>query len=92
MERLPEVWLGKHTLSLLVLAWFLASVSLAGEADGGPAISADRIKAHVAYLASDRLERRGPGPRRADEVVAGEPLDKLLQRRVGPPRTRCHKC
>jgi Zn-dependent M28 family amino/carboxypeptidase len=52
-----------HRLLLLLLAWSLASASLAGEADAVPEISADRVKAHVAYLASDRLEGRGPGTR-----------------------------
>jgi Zn-dependent M28 family amino/carboxypeptidase len=40
-----------------------------------PAISADRIKADVAYLASDRLEGRGPGTRGeelATEYLADE--------------------
>jgi Zn-dependent M28 family amino/carboxypeptidase len=32
-------------------------------ADSAPEVSADRIKAAVAYLASDRLEGRGPGTR-----------------------------
>lgn len=34
---------------------------MAEEPRQGPDQSADRIKAHVAYLASDRLEGRGPG-------------------------------
>jgi len=47
---------------LLLLASFLVSASLVGgEADQAPEISAERIKAGVAYLASDRLEGRGPG-------------------------------
>ncbi|MFO0824008.1 MAG: M20/M25/M40 family metallo-hydrolase [Gemmataceae bacterium] len=33
------------------------------EAAEQPTLSADRMKAHVAYLASDRLEGRGPGTR-----------------------------
>jgi Zn-dependent M28 family amino/carboxypeptidase len=40
-----------------------------------PAISAERIKADVAYLASDRLEGRGPGTRGeelATDFIAGE--------------------
>jgi Zn-dependent M28 family amino/carboxypeptidase len=48
---------------LLLCALFLASASRGGEADRAPEISADQIKAHVAYLASDRLEGRGPGTR-----------------------------
>jgi Zn-dependent M28 family amino/carboxypeptidase len=59
----------------IFLASFLASVSPGGDADRGPEISADRIKAHVAYLASDRLEGRGPGTRGeflATEYIAAE--------------------
>jgi Zn-dependent M28 family amino/carboxypeptidase len=40
-----------------------------------PAISPERIKSHVAYLASDRLEGRGPGTRGEElttEYIAGE--------------------
>ncbi len=75
MGPLPEAWPGKYTLSLLVLTWFLASASPGGEAGAVPEISADRIKAHVAYLASDRLEGRGPGTRGeflATEYLAAE--------------------
>src|SRR5580704_9291811 len=46
-----------------------------GAADPHPAISADRIKADVVYLASDRLEGRGPGTRGeelATEYLADE--------------------
>jgi Zn-dependent M28 family amino/carboxypeptidase len=41
-------------------------------ADPVPDISPDRVKAHVAYLSSDRLEGRGPGTR--GEVLATEYL------------------
>lgn len=42
----------------------LGTVGMAGAADPPPpALSAERIKAAVAYLASDRLEGRGPGTR-----------------------------
>jgi Zn-dependent M28 family amino/carboxypeptidase len=44
-------------------------------ADQAPAISAERIKAHVAYLANDRLEGRGPGTRGEElttDFLAGE--------------------
>jgi Zn-dependent M28 family amino/carboxypeptidase len=47
----------------LVLASLVAAASLGVEADRPPEVSADRVKAHVAYLASDRLEGRGPGTR-----------------------------
>ena len=47
----------------LVLASLVAAASLGVEADRPPEVSAERVKAHVAYLASDRLEGRGPGTR-----------------------------
>jgi Zn-dependent M28 family amino/carboxypeptidase len=59
-------------LFLLFFASFLAFTSPEGEADPPPEISADRIKAAVAYLASDRLEGRGPGTR--GEILATEYL------------------
>ncbi len=46
---------------LVLLALFLAAATYAMQADHAPDVSADKIKAHVAYLASDRLEGRGPG-------------------------------
>jgi len=52
-----------HRLFTLLVSLLLASLSPAAEADRLPEISAERIKAHVAYLASDRLEGRGPGTR-----------------------------
>ncbi|HEV3444487.1 MAG TPA: M28 family peptidase [Gemmataceae bacterium] len=64
-----------YRLLLLLVASFFAS-ALAGEAaDSAPEVSADQIKAHVAYLASDRLEGRGPGTRGeflATEYIAAE--------------------
>ncbi len=53
----------------------LASALAGAKADSAPDLSADRIKAHVAYLASDRLEGRGPGSRGeflATEYIASE--------------------
>lgn len=47
----------------LFVASFLVTASHAAEPDRVHEISADRIKAAVAYLASDRLEGRGPGTR-----------------------------
>ena len=50
-------------------------MSLGAEPDRAPDISADRIKAAVAYLSSDRLEGRGPGTRGeflATEYIADE--------------------
>lgn len=61
-----------YRLFLLLGASLLAAAILAGEADKAPAISPDRIKAHVAYLANDRLEGRGPGTR--GEVLTTEYL------------------
>src|SRR5262249_60523211 len=59
-----------HRLILLLVVSVFASVLVGGEADKAAEISADRVKAHVAYLASDRLEGRGPGTR--GEVLATE--------------------
>src|SRR5207302_1254506 len=56
----------------LFAAAFLAYVSFGAEADQAPEISAERVKAHVAYLSSDRLEGRGPGTR--GEFLATEYL------------------
>jgi Zn-dependent M28 family amino/carboxypeptidase len=51
----------------------LFACALAGDAaDSAAEISAERIKGHVAYLASDRLEGRGPGTR--GEFLATEYL------------------
>jgi Zn-dependent M28 family amino/carboxypeptidase len=64
-----------HRLLLLLIASLLAVAFAAAEADSPPEISAERIKAHVAYLASDRLEGRGPGSRGeflATEYIAAE--------------------
>jgi Zn-dependent M28 family amino/carboxypeptidase len=48
---------------LLLVASCLAPARGAEPAGSAPDISAERIKAAVAYLASDRLEGRGPGTR-----------------------------
>jgi hypothetical protein len=59
--------------SIVVLC--LASVLPAEQADSGDKISADRMKADVIYLASDRLEGRAPGSRGeelATEYIADE--------------------
>jgi Zn-dependent M28 family amino/carboxypeptidase len=61
-----------YRLLQLVAAAVFASASFAGEAGRAPEISADRIKAAVAYLSSDRLEGRGPGTR--GEALATEYL------------------
>ena len=59
-------------LVLLFVAVSLAAALSGKAADSAPEISADRIKADVAYLASDRLEGRGPGTR--GEILATEYL------------------
>jgi hypothetical protein len=59
-----------NRLFLLLGALSLASALPASQGDGAHKISAERIKADVAYLASDRLEGRGPGTR--GEVLATE--------------------
>jgi len=57
-------------LLLLLIACLVGCASSRLEADSPAEISAERIKAHVAYLASDRLEGRGPGSR--GEILATE--------------------
>lgn len=47
--------------SLIFCTLLLVPTPRAEAADPPPLLSADRIKADVAYLASDRLEGRGPG-------------------------------
>src|SRR5207245_3050336 len=64
-----------YRLLLLLVASFLASALPGQAADSASEVSAARIKAHVAYLASDRLEGRGPGTRGeflATEYIATE--------------------
>ncbi|HEY1192497.1 MAG TPA: M20/M25/M40 family metallo-hydrolase [Gemmata sp.] len=51
-----------YRIAPLLCAALLAGPAPAPAADP-PALSADRIKADIAYLASDRLEGRGPGTR-----------------------------
>jgi Zn-dependent M28 family amino/carboxypeptidase len=60
---------------LVVAAALLVSVTFGAEPDKAPTLSAERIKADVVYLASDRLEGRGPGTRGeelATEYLANE--------------------
>jgi Zn-dependent M28 family amino/carboxypeptidase len=57
-----------HRSFLPVFAAFLASALSARTADSPPEVSAERIKAAVAFLSSDRLEGRGPGTR--GEILA----------------------
>jgi Zn-dependent M28 family amino/carboxypeptidase len=54
---------------LLVVSFFASAVPREA-GDSAPEVSAERIKAAVAYLASDRLEGRGPGTR--GEILATE--------------------
>jgi Zn-dependent M28 family amino/carboxypeptidase len=60
----------KYSFPLLLLASAVASAAPPEKV--APDISAERIKAAVAYLASDRLEGRGPGTR--GEILATEYL------------------
>lgn len=52
-----------YRLLLVLLASSLVPVLRGGDAGSAPEISTERVKAAVAYLASDRLEGRGPGTR-----------------------------
>ena len=61
---------------LLVLVALSFAAAVAGQQAGeSQEISAERIKAAVAYLASDRMEGRGPGTRGEElttDYLAGE--------------------
>src|SRR5437016_4723217 len=70
LSRLPKDTTVAHRLLLILVAAFLVSALPGEAADLPPELSADRIKAGVAYLASDRLEGRGPGTR--GEILATE--------------------
>lgn len=59
-----------YRLSLLLVASTLVSTLPDGQAEPAPEISAERIKADVTYLASDRLEGRGPGTRGEELTTA----------------------
>jgi Zn-dependent M28 family amino/carboxypeptidase len=59
-----------NRLCLLLVASSPLSLLLGAAGDPSPEVSAERVRAHVAYLASDRLEGRGPGTR--GEVLATE--------------------
>jgi Zn-dependent M28 family amino/carboxypeptidase len=59
-----------NRLTALFGALLLVSVLPAAQDSNEPKMSAERMKADVAYLASDRLEGRGPGSR--GEVLATE--------------------
>src|SRR5262249_3597471 len=61
-----------YRLSLLLFGAFFASALPPAWSDSVPEVSAERIKAAVAYLASDRLEGRGPGTR--GEILTTEYL------------------
>lgn len=59
----------------VLVASILTTTLVGAESDLPPKFSAERIKAHVAFLASDRLEGRGPGSRGeflATEYLAAE--------------------
>jgi Zn-dependent M28 family amino/carboxypeptidase len=73
--RLDKDYPMPYKLLPLLGALFLAALSIGQQADTPPEISADRIKAAVEYLASDRLEGRGLGTRGEDlttEYLAAE--------------------
>jgi Zn-dependent M28 family amino/carboxypeptidase len=59
-----------NRLILLIIAFSFTAAARGGEPDRVVEVSADRIKAAVAYLSSDRLEGRGPGTR--GEILATE--------------------
>src|SRR5262249_33358012 len=59
-----------NRLFLPLVALTLVSALPASQGDPAPGLSAERIRADVAYLASDRLEGRGPGTR--GEILATE--------------------
>jgi Zn-dependent M28 family amino/carboxypeptidase len=62
-------------LPLLLVLFLVPSLRTWAADDAPPVISAERIKADVTYLASDRLEGRGPGTRGeelATDYIAGE--------------------
>ncbi|HEV8062018.1 MAG TPA: M28 family peptidase [Gemmataceae bacterium] len=59
-----------YRLFQLLVASFFAFALSGAVADSGPEISAERMKATVAFLSSDRLEGRGPGTR--GEILATE--------------------
>ena len=61
-----------HRLLAILVALLLTFLSSAAEPERSFAFSADRIKAAVAYLASDRLEGRAPGT--SGEFLATEYL------------------
>ncbi len=62
-----------YRLFLILLASILASASWGADADPIAEVSAERVKAHVAYLSSDRLEGRSPGTR--GEFLATEYIE-----------------
>jgi Zn-dependent M28 family amino/carboxypeptidase len=66
---------------LPLLAASLAVTTVARPDDAAP--SADRIKAHVEYLASDRLEGRGPGTR-GEELATDYLADQFQKAGVKP--------
>jgi len=68
----------KYRLCSFLVASLLMAACHGLEAGQAPEISAERIKAHVAYLANDRLEGRGPGTR--GEFLATEYLAAEFQK------------
>ena len=70
-----------HRVLTLLLTFSCALAARA--ADPAPAISADRIKAAVAYRASDKLEGRGPGTR-GEELATEYLADEFKKAGVKP--------
>jgi Zn-dependent M28 family amino/carboxypeptidase len=73
-------------LPLLIVSLFAPSLR-ASAADAPPAISAERIKAAVTYLASDRLEGRGPGTR-GEELTTDYLADEFKKAGLKPAGER----
>src|SRR4051794_28662157 len=70
--------LRRVSLGVLVCA---ASVHAA---DPAPAVSGDRVKEAVKYLASDRLEGRGPGDTRGEELTTRYLADEFKKAGLKP--------
>jgi Zn-dependent M28 family amino/carboxypeptidase len=72
-----------HRLLPILCAAVLVAVPAARPADPPAVISAERVKAHVAYLASDRLEGRGPGTR-GEELATDYLADEFKKAGLKP--------
>ena len=61
----------------------LAAIDVTSANAADPEVSAERIKAHIAYLASDRLEGRGPGTR-GEELTTDYLADEFKKAGLKP--------